>query len=343
VSKSSTVRYCSATHSNNFGPAKVPASDAGRAINRIRIARLVISVAFGLLVSCGNTIDPQTTGAERLVAVTGLRCEGNRPLAFSPDGRWLVFSRIEHVQGAHVPRERLGLLALPEGKVVWPEPDGQAPGFSSLEAAPRPEQACWSGDNAVYFHRSGVSEAVALPRVGQVAAMVPSPEDDAQVTNGWRIRLEAPGRLQPASLPNDCDPGRIGQWRFESPDRAMIAPERLIKPEYPDGRDSIALRLPDGRLLARHKARAVTSDQVVLAAYAWTPGGRRVAYLLSESMGSLGRPGRAWLLDLERQAPVPLGTGLYSLQWRDDQTLFACGRIGGQREISILRWRFPEP
>ena len=126
------------------------------------------------------------------------------------------------------------------------------------------------------------------------------------------------------------------------PGGAKIAPERRILPTHPEGRDSIVLTLPDGRLLARHETQAATSDQIVLAAYAWGPGGRRLAYLLSESAGSLGRPGRAWLRDFERQTPAPLGTGLYSLQWRDERTLFGCGRIGGQREISIMRWRFPQ-
>lgn len=321
----------------------MPASQSGHGINRIPIVPLVIAGTYVLLVGCGNTIDPRTTGAEQLVAVTGLRCEGNRPLGFSPDGRWVVFLRREHVQGSHVPREHLGLLELPDAKVIWPEPDEQSPGFSGLEHAPRPEQACWSSDEAVYFFRSAPPEPIESRRADQVVALVPGTGNDSRTATGWRIRLKAPGRLEPVTRAEDCDPGRIGQWRFESPERAMIEPERRIETVHPGRRDSIALHLPDGQLLVRHEARAATSDEIELVAYAWAPGGQRLAYLLSESLGSLGRPGRAWLFELEQQKSSPLGTGLYSLQWRDEQTLFGCGRVGGQREISILRWRFPAP
>jgi len=305
-------------------------------------ARLGIAGVLLLLSACGETIDPRTTGAEQLVTVAGLRCEGARPFAFSPDGRWLVFSRLEHIEGSHLPLEHLALLELPDGRVIWPERPGQPGGFSALGGGPRPEQACWSDDGVVYFHRSPPPKPDGPQRAGRVAAYVPGAGNESRAASGWRILLEEPARLQSASRPNDCQRSRNNQWRFESPERAEIAPERRIVSAHPKGRDSIVLHSSDGRLLARHETQAVTSDQIVLAAYAWAPDGRRLAYLISESAGSFSRPGQAWLRDLEQQTPSPLGTGMYSLQWRDDRTLFGCGRIGGQREISIVRWRFPE-
>lgn len=304
--------------------------------------RLGIAGVLVLLSACGETIDPRSAGASQLVAVAGLQCEGSRPLAFSPDGRWLVFSRTVHIEGSHVPREHLALLELPDGRVIWPEREGEPTGFSGLGSGPRPEQACWSDDGAVYFHRPAPPKPNESQRTGRVAAYIPPAGSESQAASGWRILLEEPERLLPASRPNDCEKNRNHQWRFELPERAEISPERRISPAHPKGRDSIVLRSADGRLLARHETRAVTSDQIVLAAYAWAPDGRRLAYLISESAGSFSRPGRAWLRDLEKQTSSPLGTGLYSLQWRDDRTLFGCGRIGGQREISIVRWRFSE-
>ena len=305
--------------------------------------RTVTVVALALLCACAETIDPRTTGARQLVAVAGLRCEGGQPFAFSPDGRWLVFSRREHIEGSHQARDHLALLSLPEGRVIWPGRQGEPDGFSALSGGPSPEQACWSDDGTVYFHRSAPAKPHESRHTGRVAAYASRAGNESHAAGGWQIQLDEPGSLLPASRPDGCERNRDNQWRFVYPEGAKISPERRILPTHPEGRDSIVLTLPDGRLLARHETQAATSDQIVLAAYAWAPNGRRLAYLISESAGSFGRPGRAWLRDLERQAPAPLGTGLYSLQWRDERTLFACARIGGQREISIIRWRFPNP
>ena len=333
---------------------------------------LVVMALLGL-VACGSQIDPASTGGERMLTVDGLDCSDERPMAISPAGKSLLFSVVRHYEDAGSPEKKLGVLSLTDGKVVFAEAANAATASMLSRGRyppfPRLEEVCWSDDEVAYFpihsrhFQAEGEQGRSLPTLtlqpdtnSNTLVFAPAGQSSSGVTDraaastvGFVVRLSEPSLLALAPVPADCTIPSLGQWRYGSwtfgkLDQPDIPVERrFINETVLNDDKTIRLVTQDGRLLAEHKTQNWGSDSISLDYFAWNPAGSHLAYLLSEGMSIYSSgPSQLWLFQSAQPEPVALVTGMSSLQWQDDRTLFSCGRIGSERQFSIVRWILPE-
>ncbi len=294
--------------------------------------RVVTLFALVILAACVDLQDAQSAGGDRVFSIEGLVCEGPRPIVFSPDGEWLLLTTTREVPNEVLPRSEILLLRRGSGDPI--RPDAADEKTASLLAAgryPRTDRACWSDAETVHFPVS-----ISVLRKRDIGAATP-----AELTS-FVVHLSQPDKLQAGVVPSGCWRPSWSQWRYESPETTAGTGNQIDGIRLEGTAPTLKLVTDDGRFIATHVAHNSMADQIVLAAYSWSPNGSRVAYLLAENAGSVGRPSSLWLKRSMRSDPEPLGTGVYSVQWRDENTLFGCGRIGGERPLSVIRWTVDE-
>ena len=368
----------------------LPAEDARRVLTSGITRWVFVLMALPGLVAC-DFIDPAATGGEVMLVLDGLDCGDSRPMAFSPNGEYLLFNVVRHHQGAGSPEKKLGVLRLDDGKVFFAESADEATSAmlstGRFPPFPHTEGICWSDDETAHFpispihgkmlddlgrsrgfqagddavdlseSNSGIDLSRSLPKLklqpdanNNTLVVAPAGMSDASATAqatassvGYVLRLSQPSRLALAPVPAECSTPPQGEWSysswtFGSLDHPDIPVERRFKDETVLNSDkTIRLVTQDGRILAKHKTQYLRSSQIALKEFDWNPQGSRLAYLLSESRGSfLSGPSRLWLYQSAQSEPMALATGMYSLQWQDDRTLFSCGNIPDVRERGIV-------
>lgn len=372
------------------------AVDARRVLTSGITRWVFVLMALPGLVAC-DFIDPAATGGEVMLVLDGLDCGDSRPMAFSPNGEYLLFNVVRHHQGAGSPEKKLGVLRLDDGRVFFAESADEATSAmlstGRFPPFPHTEGICWSDDETAHFpispihgkmlddlgrsrgfqagddavdvseSNSGIDLSRSLPTLtmqpdanNNTLVVAPAGMSDAAATAqatasnvGYVLRLSEPSRLALAPVPAECSTPpqaewSYSSWTFGSLDQPDIAVERRFKDETVLNSDkTIRLVTQDGRLLAEHNTQNWGSNRISLYKFAWNPAGSRLAYVLSEGMGSFSNgPSQLWLFQSAQPETVALATGMSSLQWQDDRTLFSCGRIGSERQFSIVRWILPE-
>lgn len=168
--------------------------------------------------------------------------------------------------------------------------------------------ACWSGaSDTAYFSGHGTWFAVTVTD----GAFEMTPVESAA------CRLPAADNAPPAPVTVD-----------------RISPQRL------------RLRRPGANVLAEHHTEHALSDRLEAVHLRASPDGRLLAYVVSEYMGSIARPPRAYALSLQDAALQParlLAAPVYGpLQWASDRELYGCTRRLDESRSAprIVRWRF---
>lgn len=167
--------------------------------------------------------------------------------------------------------------------------------------------ACWNGaSDTAYFSAHGTSFTVKVTD----GAFEVTPVESAA------CRLPAADNAPPAPVTVD-----------------RMSPQRL------------RLRRPGGDVLAEHHTEHAFSDRLEAVHLRASPDGRLLAYVVSEYMGSIARPRRAYVLPLQDAALQParlLAAPVYGpLQWASDRELYGCTRRLDESRSNprIVRWR----
>jgi len=304
-----------------------------------------LSLCALLLTGCERSLDPAATGGTAVPGTQGVQCDGSRPLAVSPDERWLAFSAAR----SGTERPALKLVDLEREAVYVPEPTRTATERISSGHGPNVRTLCWSADSAAAY-LSGPSLPVGAAdkasvdedNVGsETGSRLAAPARRVRRSNWFAVSTARPGRLRTVAK-SDCIEQARAVWRFGAPQTDVQQVTRGLEIRR-ESAELIELVLSGGRVLAAHTTQAALSDRIGVSTYTWSPDGRRLAYVITEGFGMGGAPARAYWVDAVQpdDEPTPLATAVEALIWRNDEELLACVQQPDGAANVIVRWVLP--
>lgn len=240
------------------------------------------------------------------------------PAKFSPDGHRLVFWISESPDPATVPPvTRLGLFD-------WSSQTSRIPEGLNQRLSLHPGSLCWNEHDG-RLHIGGFFAT------------------DILTTRWFQLDPESGSDFRPSNPPTgQCQANPPPLWESHRPVTHTPDIERAVVILSPRETE-VVISLQDGAELTRHRSLHVGSRRIYVSQYVWSPTGQYLAYLVGESKGAwTAGPNRAYLTTAQGEGPWLLGTGFYTLTWRDDEHLIGCGRRVVRRERGLAHWRAPE-
>ncbi len=306
----------------------------------------IFFLAFTVLIlqNCAMTEDPEKSGGEIIAIPEGPWCEFN----VSQDGKWVQYlgdtsPYFKNDGPALATHQRRALFVnLETGENHTPEPDDEVKAMIQEGLGPD-AIGCFSPDQkTVYYSHTALSRGEPK-KTRQI--------DTAQTDS--RTRLSVPARpldryfyaVDLTKKPFTIVKTSHKQCAERSePARPEIRVEQIYDKE-------IRFLSHNGRLLATHHPRGLLSSRITVFdptgdhwkhSFKPAPGGERIAYFVSER-GMLGfsAPTPGYWLDISggnQGEENFLGASVYSFQWSDEKTLYACTSHSEHRRV-IARWK----
>jgi len=306
-------------------------------MNKINIT-LLLAAAF-LLLHCAEWKNPEDSGGEIIAVPEGLWCEFN----ISEDEQWLQYVGNTFKDHRNEYQQRQTLFTnLETGRTHFPEPDNEVKEMIKNGLGPG-GLGCFSPDqNSVYYSRT-VLKRDETKRTEQAGS--------AERPAGKTLSVPARGveryfyKINLSNMPlTMVKVDQIECMHQREPLRPEIRVEQTSDKE-------IRFYSPGGNLLVTHRPRGFLSSRITVFdpagdhwqhSFSAAPRGNRVAYLINEE-GPLGfaAPAAGYWLDISKQETTPpkfLAASVYSFQWSNQQTLYACTSHTEYRRV-IARWR----
>ena len=274
--------------------------------------------------SCGpGPLDPGVTGGQLLPGTEGVEYLGGRPFSFSPNGRWMLFSKRSVADAASdlesvVLRELQGFV-LYDLKALEGTPVALSDGareFAASGAALLSDGGCWiPGDGRV----------VVRAEFGRYLGVDPNAARPA-----WDVIESEPFAFREYCSHEDntpMEPETIGPFQIAH------AGGRLVI--IVDARDP-------HKIFARHRAPKFPGMGLLLGDVHLTDDGWRLAYTITPNFGSFVGNARGFVVsyDAPPEHPMILASPVHALGWSPNgSTVYADVERGGQ--TAIYRWRLP--
>jgi len=271
---------------------------------------MVVLLAGVLASACARTVDPRTSGGERLPDSDGVRGTSPECFCLAPDGRFLLFESLRDT--GMLPAFTLYDLG---ARVARPVAWGNAAAEAVREGhGPRADSPCrWRDEGVEVDGDAG--------RTFTLVVTSSAPE--------WGLR--APGAQTGAgSSDGSAAPPEAAQATFTVVRRSDRAA------------DIVKLGAEKGPPAAQHAAEDAAASGLDIVHLRLSPHGRRLAYVVSEHQQAFLLPPRAYVLDLSRpgEAPVLLAAPVLGApRWLPDGSgLLACVG-GGPQTRGLYLWR----
>jgi len=285
------------------------------------------AVVVCAVASCGpGPLDPTTTGGQLLPGTQGVEYLGGRPFSISPDGRWMLFSKLpdDARPAGSEDLEQLTLRQL-ESFVLYDleqregTPVGVSDGVRDLAAAGGAvlvDGGCWVPDE------DAVVVGNEFGRYLGVRPIVPQPRWEAIASEPFAFRDRC--RHEDGSRP---EPGTVGPFHIAHAGGRLII---IVAADDPH------------RVFAVHRAPRFPGMGVHLGNLRLTADGWRLAYTVTPHLGSFVGNARGFVVsyDAPPERPTVLGSPVHAIEWGPDgSTVYADVERNGQP--GIYRWRLP--
>lgn len=302
------------------GGVAAAVSAAGRVTGSARAALLGALVAA----ACGpGPLDPSRTGGELLPGTQGAAYLGGHPFSLSPDHRWLVFVRDDPAErGTEIDLADLEIARL-RAYVLY-----------DLEGAATTPLG--SSDGAADLVRSGGG---LLLDGGCWLETDRSPRVVIRDAFGRFLGFD-PTLPEPSWTVVDLDRPSYGEaCPSVDPHRPPVEPLGPFRLEGSGSRTATISASDDPRVVYAAHTAGLLSTEVRLSHVQLSPDGRRLAYVVTPSLGSFVSQARAFVIDADDPpgSPTPLASPVYALRWAPDgSALYAA--VGRGEGMAIYRW-----
>ncbi|MDH3214520.1 MAG: hypothetical protein OEM05_18745 [Myxococcales bacterium] len=277
--------------------------------------------------SCGpGPLDPRATGGQLLPGTEGVDYLGGRPFSISPDGQWMLFSKLVADDAADAlddlesltlrQLQAFVLYDLGELKGTPLELSAGAREFAASGAALLPDGGCWIPDDGRVVVRGEFGRYLGV-----------DPNSDRPV---WEVIESEPFAYEeycPREVNQRVEPATLGPFQIaHAGDRLVI----IVDAHDPH------------KIFAMHRAPKFPGMGLLLGDVHLTHDGWRLAYTITPHFGSFVANARGFVVsyDAPPERPMVLGSPVYAIQWGPDgSTVFA--DVEHERQAAIYRWRLP--